>query len=104
MRTLRHGGVPALLLGFSAALVLFGLTQTGYPRALPLARSRIAVTAGQRRRAPGSWEATCRATESTPGRAYRSSERTEECRDRASSIWVLVPFSASWVSALCRQL
>jgi len=100
----------ALLLGFSTALALFGLTALaaalavplfaterprpggspppgltpfrpgsltlagdpsrpdGYPRALPLARSRTAVTAGQRRRAPGSWEATCRATESTPGR------------------------------------
>ncbi len=27
----------------------------------------------------------------------------EACRDRASSIGVLVPFSASWVSAVCRS-
>ena len=53
-----------------------------------------------RRRAAGSRSATCRATESTPGRAYRSRERTEAWRERASSIGVEVPSSASCVRAL----
>ncbi|AZS75054.1 hypothetical protein DDE74_32770 [Streptomyces lydicus] len=56
-----------------------------------------------RRRAAGSRSATCRATESTPGCAYRSRERTEAWRERASSIGVEVPSSASWVRAPCRS-
>ncbi|MYT44650.1 hypothetical protein GTY89_20520 [Streptomyces sp. SID5471] len=47
-----------------------------------------------RRRAAGSRSATCRATASTPGRAYRSRERTEAWRERASNIGVDVPSSA----------
>ncbi|MFC4463764.1 hypothetical protein ACFPH6_04060 [Streptomyces xiangluensis] len=47
-----------------------------------------------RRRAAGSRSVTCRATASTPGRAYRSRERTEAWRERASSIGVEVPPSA----------
>ena len=34
-------------------------------------------------------------------RAYRSRLRTEACRERASSVGVLVSDSASWVSWLC---
>ncbi|MFK0011627.1 DUF5959 family protein [Streptomyces sp. NPDC091027] len=55
------------------------------------------------RRAAGSRSATCRATESTPGRTYRSRERTEAWRERASSIGVDVPSSALWVRALWRS-
>lgn len=41
-----------------------------------------------RRRAAGSRSATCRATASAPGRAYRSRKRTDAWRERASSIGV----------------
>ncbi len=58
---------------------------------------------GLRRRAAGSDWATWRATASGPGRAYRSRDRTEACRDRESSIGVLVPSSASCVSSECRS-
>lgn len=55
------------------------------------------------RRAAGSWAATCRASASTPGQAYRSRERTEAWRERASSIGVEVPCFASCVRALWRS-
>lgn len=38
-----------------------------------------------RRRAAGARSATCWATASTPGRAYRSRDRTDACRERAST-------------------
>lgn len=47
------------------------------------------------RRSVGSRSATCRATESTPRRTYCCRERTEAWRERASSIGVDVPSSAS---------
>ncbi|QDN93137.1 hypothetical protein FNV62_52490 [Streptomyces sp. RLB3-17] len=57
---------------------------------------------GRIRRAAGSRSATCRATASTLGRAYRSRERSEAWRERASSIGLGVPPSASCVRVLWR--
>ncbi|MFE2714126.1 hypothetical protein ACFXKI_19555 [Streptomyces mirabilis] len=57
---------------------------------------------GRIRRAAGSRSATCRATASTLGRAYRSRERTEAWRERAGSIGVDAPPSAPCVRVLWR--
>jgi hypothetical protein len=48
-------------------------------------RSQAVLRVGHGRRRAGSVSARWRATASGPGRAYRSRERTEACRDRASS-------------------
>ncbi|AXI91226.1 hypothetical protein SAM9427_36225 (plasmid) [Streptomyces sp. ETH9427] len=66
---------------------------------VPVWRGRLSrISCASRRlprplRAAGSRSATCRATESTPGRAYRSRERTDAWREWASSIGVEVPSS-----------
>jgi hypothetical protein len=51
----------------------------------------------------GSRPAWCRASASVDTLAYLASDRTEVCPERAISIGVPVPSSASWVSALCRS-
>ncbi|MFD6230527.1 DUF4158 domain-containing protein [Streptomyces sp. NPDC060232] len=61
--------------------------QPEYVGNVPQARR---VTTQLLRRAAGSRSATCRATTSTRGRAYCSRERTEACRERASSMGVEV--------------
>ena len=43
------------------------------------------------------------ASASAETRAYRASDPTDVCPDRAISIGVAAPASASWVRALCRS-